>query len=203
MVLGSVAVGDCDLLDGGKLMPRITVQDGRLVLRDGKVGTGQGCCCQEPDCDCTGNPPSECGIDYVALTLAFSFSRCNHGVVTCERVLNAGNGWTAWQETIFDENGCPFATFAQLRCSGGKYTVAVQVISQGDFSTCCGYICGGVSFNTSIPGIFDLPSIADGGACCPRPRATTWEWDGKDWFGNDVFCPDVYFAVPEMSVVLA
>jgi hypothetical protein len=35
---------------------RITIQDGRLVLRDGKVGTEQACCCGEdpciPGCEC-------------------------------------------------------------------------------------------------------------------------------------------------------
>ena len=30
--------------------PRIALQDGKLVLRDGKVGTGAGCCCDEEEC---------------------------------------------------------------------------------------------------------------------------------------------------------
>ena len=31
-------------------MTQITFQDGKPVLRDGKVGTGQGCCCNNPAC---------------------------------------------------------------------------------------------------------------------------------------------------------
>lgn len=33
-------------------MTQITFQDGKIVLRDGKVGTGQGCCCGEEVRDC-------------------------------------------------------------------------------------------------------------------------------------------------------
>ncbi len=31
-------------------MTKITFTDGKPVLRDGKVGTGQGCCCNNPAC---------------------------------------------------------------------------------------------------------------------------------------------------------
>lgn len=37
-------------------MTALTVQDGKLVLRDGKLGSGQGCCCQECDCAPCGDP---------------------------------------------------------------------------------------------------------------------------------------------------
>ena len=33
------------LLNGNGNMTKITLQDGKVVLRDGKVGTEQGCCC--------------------------------------------------------------------------------------------------------------------------------------------------------------
>ena len=33
-------------------MTQITVQDGKVVVRDGKVGTGEGCCCGGGECDC-------------------------------------------------------------------------------------------------------------------------------------------------------
>jgi hypothetical protein len=36
----------------GDGMTRITLQDGRVVLRDGKVGTQQGCCCGGGGCPC-------------------------------------------------------------------------------------------------------------------------------------------------------
>jgi len=40
-------------------MTLITLQDGKLVLRDGKVGTGAACCCGASGCCCVaGNPDS-------------------------------------------------------------------------------------------------------------------------------------------------
>jgi hypothetical protein len=40
---------------------RITVQDGKIVLRDGKVGTEEACCCGEGGpCEC----PTECLPDF-------------------------------------------------------------------------------------------------------------------------------------------
>jgi hypothetical protein len=46
-------------------MTSITVQDGKILLRDGAIGTGQACCCGEPpecesDEDC---PEGECCVD--------------------------------------------------------------------------------------------------------------------------------------------
>lgn len=47
-------------------MTQITVQDGKIVLRDGKVGTGEGCCCEggfcPPGTQCTIYPFYE--VDY-------------------------------------------------------------------------------------------------------------------------------------------
>lgn len=40
-----MAMGDRYLFNGGQLMPRITVENGKLVVRGGKVGTEQACCC--------------------------------------------------------------------------------------------------------------------------------------------------------------
>ena len=40
-------------------MTRITLQDGKIVLRDGKVGTEQACCCDDEPCVC---PP--CSDDF-------------------------------------------------------------------------------------------------------------------------------------------
>lgn len=36
-------------------MTKITFDNGKPVLRGGKVGVGQGCCCGEPECPCGGN----------------------------------------------------------------------------------------------------------------------------------------------------
>ena len=33
-------------------MTQITFQDGKILMRDGKVGTGQGCCCNQTPCTC-------------------------------------------------------------------------------------------------------------------------------------------------------
>jgi hypothetical protein len=38
------------LLYGNSIMTLITFQDGKPVLRDGKVGTESGCCCCDPNC---------------------------------------------------------------------------------------------------------------------------------------------------------
>jgi hypothetical protein len=41
---------DHDVLNGYGLMTLITFNDGKVLMRDGKVGTEQGCCCEEGSC---------------------------------------------------------------------------------------------------------------------------------------------------------
>lgn len=45
-------MGSRYLFNGDKRMTLITVQNGKVVLRDGKIGTEQACCCGGPPCDC-------------------------------------------------------------------------------------------------------------------------------------------------------
>lgn len=49
-------------------MPRITVQDGKLVVREGKVGTGHECCCGGGGNDC-----SNCDCSVVVSIAGVSF----------------------------------------------------------------------------------------------------------------------------------
>lgn len=40
-----------DVLNGIGFMTKVTLQDGRVVMRDGKIGTEQECCCAKCRCD--------------------------------------------------------------------------------------------------------------------------------------------------------
>lgn len=197
MVLGSVAVGDCHLFNGGKLMPRITVQDGRLVLRDGKIGTGQACCCGE--CQCTGSPAESCEIDYIAVTFEFSFDNCGGALVSHTFILNEAGGWSSSAE-LADENDNLYLASAQLICQGGEYKISVGSFAIGGANgkpwyEACIYICNGNGgFITGLIRAFPVPSRTAGAYCCPV-AADPWVWDN--------LCPGAYLAVPEMTVVLA
>ena len=51
----AAVVLDRHLRNGDKHMTLITFQDGKPVMRDGKVGTGQTCCCEGGQCVCHAN----------------------------------------------------------------------------------------------------------------------------------------------------
>ena len=65
-------------------MTQITVQDGKIVLRDGKVGTEQGCCC-DGDCGCSLREGSAIvvTVDGNDIALSSPFSADGEGVEVC------------------------------------------------------------------------------------------------------------------------
>lgn len=96
-------------------MPRISVQDGKLVLHNGKIGAGQECCCGSGCGDCPhcaidggfdgfGNPyvvgcgkSEDSAFDYCGLLVFSSSSRLVDGF---------GWPWAAGYPAAF--NGCPY-----------------------------------------------------------------------------------------------
>jgi hypothetical protein len=82
-------------------MTRITLQGGKLVLRDGKVGTEQACCCEKCEGPCDTNEECSPGCkcqdgECVAVSCSDCFKNCClfiQGRNLCE------------PDTVFDENG--------------------------------------------------------------------------------------------------
>lgn len=80
-------------------MPRITVQGGKLVVRDGKLGTGQGCCCDGCDCSSAGAPPA------IA-------SDADRGLVWLEFLSCIGDGAAATVDAPAAAGPCNYAALA-------------------------------------------------------------------------------------------
>jgi hypothetical protein len=83
-------------------MTQITLQDGKLVLRDGKVGTGEACCCDQADL-----PLCSCGWFAFADGFPIDPDTCQ-----CPEILGGG---------ITDSEGgacspCPTTPFGPFRC---------------------------------------------------------------------------------------
>jgi hypothetical protein len=83
-----VAVGHDHLRHGnGEPVTKITLQDGRLVLRDGKAATGEECCCPATPCE-----ECECENGWPVSMYGFEDPDGN-GVTLCEGDCNdAGTG---------------------------------------------------------------------------------------------------------------
>jgi hypothetical protein len=123
-------------------MTQITFQDGKVVFRDGAVGTEQACCCKKcsgpcegdedcaPGCVCVDGECVECNcvvfasqqIDYCT-QVDGEWQYCSLGqCVPCE----CGEGWTT---TILQEGVLPWGE--AYRVVGCSYS------SDADYETCC------------------------------------------------------------------
>jgi hypothetical protein len=119
-------------------MPKITVQDGKIVLRDGKLGTGAACCCSF---GC-----STCGCSAVVSIGAVSFPADGNPYAIC---LTENATW------IF---GAPFTyavthATAEVVCQEGQLIVTVSVgYSQGPEGF-CPFVLG--ELHTPGTGVFE------------------------------------------------
>lgn len=133
-------------------MTAITVQDGKIVMRDGKVGTEQACCCG--GCVCTG----EC-VEGLQLSLGnqptcaggfyFDFIECRSGVIV-----------------------------ASMHCSEGRWVIGVTACCAEIDGVCAfDYAAELQSESDCLPpaGNVDLVEIGrfDGGGCPPLPPTVT------------------------------
>lgn len=160
-------------------MTSITFQDGKVVMRDGKVGTEQGCCCgcSCPECndgvsiELNDGPSSSSGCDGCLFTCvnsptyhaqqATDDADNTHGGMTasmyCEPDAGSPHGiiWRVTAVSIFANFGMPAEPSFNLFCTQ-TYSGTVQSDEN------CLPVAGGVSLT--------LDSTDDGGAC---DRVTT------------------------------
>lgn len=88
-------------------MTLVTFQDGRVVMRDGKVGTEQACCCGQ--CDCT-----NCDVSVIV-------------EIESETIdVGIDNVWSAFVQLCF-EAGNSRSTRAKAYCENGKVHASVEV----------------------------------------------------------------------------
>jgi hypothetical protein len=102
-------------------MTLITLQDGKLVLRDGKVGTEQECCCKkcESDEDC---PEGECCVDGECGPCEEECSGPCDGNEDCEPGCECVDGECVALGTCC-EQGCVTCTGANYRWDGEKWAL--------------------------------------------------------------------------------
>lgn len=165
----------------------LTVQNGSLVVRDGKLGTGQGCCCGGGACQCVnGVYAGKTVTASVTVTLPQVEGDCPGGDVTAEFEMSYsilyGYYWTCHnleigQQTFFDyetEQEISYAingsVIAYMLCDGTQYLSGVAFYT----STCNqqGYNCtfGNGNFIGVGPAEGDLaihPSVTVDDACIP------------------------------------
>jgi hypothetical protein len=145
-------------------MTLITFQDGAVVMRDGKVGTEQDCCCEQPPCECFprfSTPPVECEIDYIGFQVTFTTTACGGQNITQPFQLNEANGYFESFGPL-GANGCEYTILAQAFCFGDRYILDISISAAG-FVLCDdpGSFLIGVSF--FIP----FSMSVDTSPCCP------------------------------------
>lgn len=134
-------------------MTLITFQDGKPVLRDGKIGTEQDCCCQQDTC------PSEC-IEGLLISLGNSPLCSPFGVVV-------------YLDTVFLDGPCgTVQASVSMRCTNGVWTAVY---------TLCGFNCDATYEavldldNDGLPIAGEIAWTYVGGQsndCCPDPIPT-------------------------------
>ena len=142
----------------------LTVQDGKLVVRSGALGTTQACCCAAPPCSCSGVNLSSCNIDRVVVTHRFSVEACGVDDFTHENTLNAANGWFAFEfidDPIYPEEP-RLRCGAQLSCTNGRWRIGAEL--SGGY---CPWICYQSTFITGFLRPVSLPGARNGAICCP------------------------------------
>ena len=106
-------------------MTQITVQDGKVVMRDGQVGTEQGCCCEEDDgCpagqvlkvldECAFIKPGETCPEGFFIWETYNFG--GETYVQCRGNLCLDSVSVAAYRECYDENGDPDPTCAAAQC---------------------------------------------------------------------------------------
>jgi hypothetical protein len=110
----------------------LTVSDGALLVRDGKVGTEQACCCDQ-ECVC----PTECveglqvslGNEPTCADNVYSdFVECTGGVYSVTMYCNEGIWIVSVSGSCFENGGtCFFSYEAQLECEADNLPPAGPV----------------------------------------------------------------------------
>jgi hypothetical protein len=172
-------------------MTLITFQDGQPVLRGGKVGTEQACCCGQ-SCQCTAYSPEfinlSCQIDYISFDIEISFPLCNGNTGAKQGTLllqNPGRlGLYPWWDAIdLNDAGaaCDYLVYGGLGC-GTSTNALGEILNRWhlwlvvDAGTCCGNtraICYGSFTGWSAFGLFfPIGAREVEGACCPDVPAS-------------------------------
>jgi hypothetical protein len=174
---------------------RITLQDGKIVLRDGKAGTEEACCCG-------GCPPGCPNIDGCTLVVAWVFDdfrlewinaplsdfldplTCAAAFVVDEDIeLENGGTFSGVFRVTYDESCCPTISDVQI-----SYVVDELEEFPGG--------CNGQAFLNDFGGVCVVPVVElegcqgadgqcvgcpDGYHLPPIGPAIDWEWNGIGW----------------------
>ena len=196
-------------------MTLITLQDGKVVMRDGKVGTEQACCCNPP-CQCSAyssnfsepvvNPA--CQIDYITFDVEIFFPESTGNVLAAQVTLDGVSGGLNNTPSIVlipdPAFGCDYEIRAQLFCAtfsnnfgafNNHWAIAITVIANS-----CGVLCPAVASFLNL--MFPMGTVTTGGACCPDSIAADLTVTEPSGGGGVNPCPGWYVKISNMTVVL-
>lgn len=193
-------------------MTLITFSDGKPVMRDGKVGTQQECCCSPP-CQCSVYSSNffepvvdpACQIDYITFDVEIFFPESTGNVlaaqVTLDSVVGGLNNIPSAVLIPDPAAGCDYEILAQLNCAtwsnhfgtfNNHWAIGITVLAGT-----CNVLCPGWSaFNTMFP----MGNITTDGACCPDAIASDLTTIETSTGFNP--CPGWYVKISNMTVVL-
>lgn len=175
-------------------MSPLTVQDGKLLLRDGKLGTEQGCCCKKP-CNCDANNvyspnavPLGCDIDYIAVQFEFSFGNCGAETIVKDVLLNRDNSWIALDEAT-QSDGCKFGFACSLLCVNNVYRINFSVSGLNGSDNNGNPCCGAASAN-DLPPLCDIVGVDPPyfGAYYNCPPGQPLPFNNGPWQNNGTLC---------------
>lgn len=216
---------DYHLCDGDlKPMTQITVQDGKVVMRDGKIGTEQGCCCSSEElCSCVGTDAVEdCGIESISFDIDVALPNCFQGFVDGEIVYASFTSGTVVMTSVMEtteflipneDADCELRVSARLQCNEFAETVAGQVINRWTLAIgvfgggnnqefCCqGSLCGYTGSLIAIFPFFPFGTSDSGDGCCPAPFDE--QIANQSTFPITGNCGDWYIRIYNVNIVFA
>lgn len=164
-------------------MTQITLQDGKLVLRDGKVGTGEGCCCGGGGgCDCCDEPDNELVV-----------VEGNPRTTDQDRYIIAGPGATEAFQTWLNSSGATKKESAPDRaCEPVAYEFRIR--SRFTFEVCAFRFRWRIyARDCETNALVDITDDYNEPADLPGfTRYGFWEWGT----GDADFCAGIGFALP-------
>jgi len=151
-------------------MTKITIQDGKIVMRDGKIGTEQQCCCQGCRCQCSSDGPpfvaESCGLQAVIVQFDLSLLGPCQGVATVQiEAADVDLGFPFSKQQLVETNGGFILIQANVWCL--ENCLAVQfTVSAGPFDGTQCEFCppsgSALVFDVYLDGEND-----ELGICCP------------------------------------
>ena len=110
-------------------MSELTVEDGKLVVREGTLGIGQGCCCEKAECTCAQIDVSSCPdafeITFTGIGVFDPACTQDFTLTANKASLASGGVDDGWSGEVIDPSGSFSSANVVIACDGGRWVLNI------------------------------------------------------------------------------